>query len=84
MLSEGHGIQRQSIWCADLSYLARSSNQINETNQIDQKDQMRQIPATCSKMVPGTFSFFWQPTPGLSCWLEHHLTAVSGGRTIKA
>jgi hypothetical protein len=33
--------QRQSIWCAGLSCLSRSSNQ---TNEIDQKDQMNQIP----------------------------------------
>ena len=36
-------IQRQSIWCAGLSCLFRSSNQANET---DQTDQMDQIPAT--------------------------------------
>ena len=27
------GGQRQSIWCAGLSYLSRSSNQTNETDQ---------------------------------------------------
>jgi len=45
---------------------------------------MDQLPAMRREMVPGTFSFFWQPTPGSSCWLEHRLTAVSGGRNIKA
>ena len=41
-------------------------------------------PATRCEMVQGTFSFFWQPKPGASCWPEHRLTAVSGGRNIKA
>ena len=40
--------------------------------------------ATRREMILGTFSFFWQPTPGSSCWPEHRLTAVSGGRNINA
>jgi hypothetical protein len=42
-LCEWRAIQRQSIWCAGLSRLSGSSNQ---TNEIDEGDQMNQIPAT--------------------------------------
>jgi hypothetical protein len=42
-LCEGRAIQRQSIWCAGLSSLSRSSNQ---TNEIDQGNRMNQRPAT--------------------------------------
>jgi hypothetical protein len=42
-LCKGRAIQRKSIWCASLSCLSRSSNQ---TNEIDEGDQMNQIPAT--------------------------------------
>ena len=53
-LREGQGIQRRFIWCASLSGLLRSSNY---TNEIDQKDQMNQIPATRREMVSGTLLF---------------------------
>ncbi len=32
-LCEGRAIQRQSIWCAGLTGLARASNQTNQKNQ---------------------------------------------------
>ena len=38
-----------AIWCAGLSGLVRSSNQINQKNKTDemnQSNQMNQIPAT--------------------------------------
>jgi len=44
---------RQSIWCAGLFCLSRSSNHTPET---DQRDQMNQLPATRQEIVPGTFS----------------------------
>ena len=49
---------------------------------IDQRNQIDQISATRRERVSGTFFFFWQATPGLSCWPEHRLTAVSGARII--
>ena len=51
----------QCIWCAGLSCLSRSSNQINQKNQTDemnQRDQMNQLPATRPKMGPSICSFF--------------------------
>ena len=42
------------IWCAGLSCLSRSSNQINQKNQTDemnQRDQTNQIPATRREML---------------------------------
>ena len=53
VLCEGRAIQRQSIWCAGLSCLSRSSNQ---TNKTDQRDQMNQLPATSREILLGTFS----------------------------
>jgi hypothetical protein len=56
-------IQRRSSRCAGLSWLARSSNQINQKNQTDemnQRDQMNQIPAARCEWGLGTVSF---PTP---------------------
>jgi len=51
----GGGVRRRSIWCADLSCLARSSKQ---TNEIDQGNQMDKPPATRREMVSGSvFSF---------------------------
>ena len=46
-------IQRQSIWCAGLFGLSRSTNQTNETCG---ENQMNQIPATRREMGPDTFS----------------------------
>jgi hypothetical protein len=42
-LGKGGAIQRQSIWYAGLSGLARSSNHTHET---DRRNQMNQFPAT--------------------------------------
>ena len=50
-LCEGRRIQRQSIWCAGLSCLSRSSNHTHET---DRRNQMNQIPAPRGEMVSGT------------------------------
>ena len=50
----GGAIQMRSIWCAGLSCLARSSNQINQKNQTDemnQRDQTNQLPATCREIL---------------------------------
>src|SRR5437773_4014496 len=44
-LCEERAIQRQSIWCAGVSCLSRSSNQTNESDQTNQIDQMNQLPA---------------------------------------
>ena len=46
-------IQRQSIWCAGLFGLSRSTNQTNETCG---ENQMNQIPAARREMGSGTFS----------------------------
>ena len=54
---EGRAIQRQSIWCAGLSCLSRSSNHTHETGR---KNQMNQIPATRREMVPVCIFFFPQ------------------------
>jgi len=43
---EAMAIQRRSIWCAGLSYLARSSNHTDET---DRRSQMHQLPARAAK-----------------------------------
>ena len=56
MVCVGRAIQRRSIWCAGLSCLARSSNQINQKNQTDeinQKDQTNQLPVTRREMLEG-------------------------------
>ena len=42
-------VMRQSIWCAGLFCLSRSSNHTPET---DQRDQMNQLPATRQEIVP--------------------------------
>ena len=47
----GGGIQRQSICCAGLACLSRSSNQ---TAEKDQKDQMNQLPAPRREMLDCT------------------------------
>lgn len=43
------------MWCKGPSCLSRLSNHIHE---IDQGNQMDQLPAMRREMVPGTFSFF--------------------------
>ena len=57
---EGRVIQKQSIWCAGLACLSRSSNhtietdqrdRIDQKNQKDQKDQMNQIPPPRREML---------------------------------
>ncbi len=53
-LCEGRIIQRQSIWCTALSCLSRSSNQ---TNELDQRNQMNQIPAMRRKWAVASFYF---------------------------
>jgi hypothetical protein len=50
---ERRAIQRQSIWCAGLSGLARSSNRTHDT---DRRNQMNQLLATRCKTGPDTFS----------------------------
>jgi hypothetical protein len=52
-LCEGRAIQRQSIWCAGLAGLSRSSN---HTHEPDLRNQMDQIPATRREMGPGRCS----------------------------
>jgi len=60
----GMAIQMQSNWCAGLSCLSYSSNQINqknqidEMNQIDQIDQIDQLPTTRREMVYGAGSWW--------------------------
>ena len=44
----------RSIWCAGLSSLSRSSNQIHQKNQTDemnQSNQMHQLPVTRREML---------------------------------
>ena len=50
----GRAIQRQSIWCAGLSCLFCSLNEKDQTNKINQIDEMNQLPATRREKVSGT------------------------------
>jgi len=63
---EGRGIHKQSIWCAGLSCLSRSSNQIN---QLDWTNQTDQITATRRERVSDAGSF--PETQNVRVFLPH-------------
>jgi hypothetical protein len=69
-----------SAWSITGSCLSRS---LNQTHEIDRKNQMDQIPATSAKWFRDILSFL-ATSAEVIMLVEHRLTEVSGGRNIRA
>ena len=86
-LREGKGGEGDSeaVYLMRGSVLSLVFIEPNKPERLDEPDRPnRPAPRHAPRSGSGTFSFIWQPTQGSSYWPKHRLTAVSGGRNIKA